>query len=105
MKETFAVKIPFIRANFTRCICGQCPVQSKSECVKDKMAMVAEILQSHTTPRHEDLPFAYCAAGTATCADLDVKQTCICGNCPVYKEYRLNEGSPALYYCKDGIAK
>jgi hypothetical protein len=105
MKETSAIKIPFIKSNFIRCICGKCPVQSKSECVKDKMGAVPEILQSHSAPRHEDFPFAYCAAGTATCTDIDVKQTFICFDCAVYKEYKLSEGIPVLYYCKDGIAK
>ena len=98
MKETAAIKIPFIKVNFTRCICGKCPVQSKSECVKDKMSMVLEILQSHTAPCREDLPFAYCAAGIATCSDLDMKQSCICSDCKVYKDYKLNEGSPDLYF-------
>ena len=105
MKETVIAKIPFVKANFIRCICGKCPVQGKSECVIDKMAMVPEILQSHASPRPEDLPFAYCAAGTATCTDLDIQQPCICTDCQVYKDYKLNEGHPDLYFCKEGIAQ
>jgi hypothetical protein len=103
MVQQTGLKVPFEVANVRKCICPSCPVQSKSACVaglKEKLnvALVKNPLQ------HNDIPRLYCGTGKATCTDLDLKQSCICGGCPVFSQYKLATGRPVEYYCKDGAA-
>lgn len=86
-------KIPFTQENISKCICPGCPVQLKSECSRKKM-----VLKNPTRP--EDIPKLYCSSGIAACKDLDAKQMCICGSCPVFEEFKLANG----YFCVSGKA-
>jgi hypothetical protein len=98
-------KVPFTVENSMKCICTQCPVQSTSPCVKEKMKKAKEMMKRHESgmmPKPEDVPGLYCASGAATCRDLDTKQMCICGDCPLWEVYRLARGKPLGYYCRDG---
>jgi hypothetical protein len=99
MEETNQ-KVPFTGENIKKCICTRCPVQSTSQCVKEKMEKAEEMM-----PTPEDLPGLYCATGAAACEDLDTRQMCICGDCPLWEEYELARGEPMGYYCRDGKAK
>jgi hypothetical protein len=104
MSETIGNKVPFTSTNVSKCQCPKCPVQSKSQCVSGKVATIKEAL-SKSPLKREDIPGQYCSTGKATCQDLDPKQTCICGNCAVFKEYNLAKGTPVGYYCRDGFSK
>lgn len=96
-------KVPFTTANITKCVCGKCPVQAKSQCVSGKMAGIQKALAA-TPLKREDIPGLYCSTGTATCKDLDPKQACICGTCPIWAEFKLAGGKPMGYFCRDGAA-
>ncbi len=96
-------KVPFVTGSVSRCMCPKCPVQGKSECVKGKLATISSALKADPLKR-EDIPGVYCSTGTATCRDLDPKQTCMCGSCPVFAEYKLAGFKPVGYYCRDGSA-
>ncbi len=54
-------KVPFTAENAAKCVCGQCPVQTGSACVQEKLR----------TAKGRDLPVLYCAMGVATCTDID----------------------------------
>jgi hypothetical protein len=96
--------VGFTEGNVTRCICGQCPVQEDSSCVADKNAALAEAAEaggeSKPMPAAADVPALYCATGVASCDDLDLSQTCICMECPVYDDNSLR----GLKYCEGGSA-
>ena len=96
--------VPFIKANVARCMCRQCPVQGKSNCVNGKLARLKDAL-SQSPLKREDIPQVYCGTGTAFCTDLDFNKTCICGSCPVFAEFRLASGKPIGKYCQQGMAK
>lgn len=102
-EQTSTSKIPFNTTNVTRCVCGKCPVQTKSQCVTDKMTNIKKALSMNPLKR-EDIPGLYCSTGVATCKDTDTKQGCICGTCPNWTEYKLASGKPAGYFCRDGSA-
>jgi hypothetical protein len=61
--------------------------------------------ESGMTPKADDVPGLYCASGAATCKDIDTKQMCICGDCPLWKASHLASGKPLGYYCRDGKAR
>lgn len=96
-------KVPFEKDAVAKCICPQCPVQTKSKCAQDLKPKLEEAL-SHSPLRREEIPGLYCATGKAACPDLDTGQSCICGDCPVFARYKLAAAKPAMYYCKDGSA-
>ncbi|HDS46027.1 MAG TPA: DUF2769 domain-containing protein [Methanomicrobia archaeon] len=96
-------KVPFTRENVAKCLCAQCPVQTGSACVKAQLAKAAA-RGSGVMPEPEDVPGLYCATGTAACKDLNTRQMCICGDCPLWKEYALVSGKPLGYFCRDGKA-
>jgi hypothetical protein len=101
-------KVPLSLDNAKKCICGQCPVQAKSTCAKDKLKKLMEMMgkmEPGALPKSEDLPALYCSTGKAACPDLDTEQECICGRCPVWEGYKLAGGMPMSYYCRDGEAK
>lgn len=104
MKQATSPKIAFNKASVTKCVCPNCPVQAKSQCVSGKMATIGTALKSNPLKR-EDIPGLYCSSGTATCRDLNPKQSCICGTCPIFSEYKLAAGQPVGYYCRDGSAR
>lgn len=97
-------KVPFSVANVKICLCAKCPVQTLSACVKDQQGKVQKSLGSGATPNPGDVPGLYCASGAATCKDLATRQMCICGECPIWKEYKLVSSKPLGYYCRDGKA-
>ncbi len=102
------VKVPFTEETIKKCICPQCPVQGKSQCVKNKLGNMKEIMKGigkGKMPKSGDVPGVYCSTGAAACKDLDTGQMCICGGCPVFGEYNLTGGKPVFYYCRDGMAK
>jgi hypothetical protein len=96
-------KVPFTAENVAKCICEQCPVQTGSACVKEKLAKAAQ--GSGALPEPEDVPGLYCATGAAACNDIDTRQMCICGDCPIWKEYNLVSGKPLGYFCRDGKSR
>lgn len=73
------MKVPNTKENTDKCICPNCPTHNA--CMKEK----AEKL--------------FCATGKSKC-EL-TKQGCICGECPVASQYRLND----LYFCNSGKAE
>jgi hypothetical protein len=97
-------RVPFTVANIKKCVCGKCPVQTNSQCSKNKMADISEAL-GHVPLQADAIPAAYCASGKASCGDLDFSKMCMCGACPVYDEYSLAATTPMGYYCRDGKAK
>lgn len=103
-------KVPFTQENGMKCVCKSCPVQAKSECVKKKKEMMMEMMgkmkedEKMMMPKPEDMPGLYCSAGKAACMDIDTTQMCICGQCPVWSEYKLADGKPMGYFCRDGMA-
>lgn len=101
--EKAATKVPFTTAEVGSCLCPKCPVQAASACVKDKASSVQSALKKKHLQR-ADIPGLYCSTGTATCGDLDPSKSCICGICPVFNRYRLANGKPEGYYCRDGNA-
>ncbi len=103
-KQAAGTKVSFVKDNVAKCVCPKCPVQAKSKCVADKVAVITQALGKSPLKR-EDIPGLYCASGTATCKDLDPKQACICATCPVWAELKLASGKPQGYFCRDGAAK
>ena len=104
MTQATITKVPFTTTNAGKCMCPKCPVQSKSQCVKGKLSTIKTALKAKSLKK-EDIPGVYCSTGIATCRDLDPKQSCICGSCNVFNQYKLAEFKPAGYYCRDGNAR
>jgi hypothetical protein len=102
--ESSSTKVLFNPNNISKCMCPKCPVQSKSQCASGNLATIKASLAKTALVR-EDIPGVYCSTGTATCKDLDPKQTCICGSCAVFGENNLEKGTPLGYFCRDGFAK
>lgn len=106
-------KVAFTMENGMKCICSKCPVQGGSPCAQEKIAkmkktMVADPSQGMAAqmampmPAPADVPGLYCSTGKAACTDIDFKQMCICGNCPIWAENKLASGMPMGYFCRDG---
>ena len=96
--------VPFNLDNVNRCMCPGCPVQSDSQCVDEKMAMLGPAPLS-TLPTANDMPGEYCAAGSAECGDIDTNRACSCFGCSVYLESNLAGGEPTCYFCRDGSSR
>lgn len=71
--------VPNIDKNAERCLCPGCPTHN--DCMKSNEERI------------------FCSRGNTRC-DLE-KNGCLCGTCPVWKEYGLND----FYYCEIGPAK
>ena len=95
------MKVPFDQKGVKDCICTQCPVQVRSACAKEKEKSSKGI----PSPRPHGVPRLYCSSGKASCSDLDLKQMCICGACPVWNKHKLAGAKPTLHFCRDGAAK
>jgi hypothetical protein len=104
MNQTISAKVPFSAANVGKCMCPKCPVQSQSQCVSGKLAIIKDALAKKPL-QGEAIPGLYCSTGSASCKDLDPQQSCICGGCPLFSHYNLDAGLPAGYFCRDGFAK
>lgn len=96
------MEIEFNLENIEKCLCSQCKVQGKSQCVKEKIITLQEKALSSSVIGPEEFPALYCAYGKEHCHDLDGNETCLCGDCPVYAENDLESGSPDRYFCLDG---
>jgi hypothetical protein len=98
--------IPFNKENIPKCLCPTCPVQEKSDCAKEKLMKMQEMMQNEEemTPKPRDFPGMYCTNGKAICVDIDTSQYCICEDCAVHKLYDLDNAEPTFLYCKDGKA-
>jgi len=103
MEPSISAITPFTASNVKQCICGSCPVQMNSQCIKEKHAAVKESLKKNPL-QAVDIPGDYCATGVAACKDIDTKQICICGSCPVFTDYQLATHQLMGYYCRDGMA-
>lgn len=104
MDKTIGTKVPFNSENVGKCLCPECPVQAKNKCVQGKLLTIKESL-GKTPLVPEEIPGLYCSSGVSSCTDLDFEQGCICGNCRIFDECKLSQGSPVGYYCRDGCAK
>ena len=108
MNKNSDPRVPFTIEKIMKCFCPQCPVQGNSQCVKNEMEKLPEIMKNTNKSRvlkSQEVPGVYCSTGIATCKDLDTNQMCICGGCPIFEEYNLTGGKPIFYYCRDGMAK
>ena len=103
MVQQAGSKVPFIVGTVGKCMCPKCPVQAKSQCVAKLKGGLGEALKRNPL-KHDEIPGAYCGAGKATCTDLNAKQSCICGGCPIFAQYKLASGKPVGYYCRDGAS-
>lgn len=92
-------EIPFDEEGVEKCQCPKCPVQTSSACAKDW------IIKMEKSGDIEQTPGLYCSTGQSDCPDLDLKQMCICGNCPIWHQYKLMNKDPKNYYCQGGEAK
>jgi len=100
---TGSAKVPLTVDNVKKCVCGQCPVQADSECIKSKTANVM-VAMGKSPLQGEDIPGVYCSAGKTSCQDIDTKQMCICTGCPIWGEYTLSSRTPMGYFCRDGAS-
>jgi hypothetical protein len=102
-------KVPFSEENIKKCVCTKCPVQGKSQCVKEKMEAMSKMMgdpgNTGMMPKPEAIPGMYCSTGRATCKDTDYAQMCICGSCLVWQENALANGKPMGYFCRDGVSE
>ena len=96
--------VEFNQDNALKCLCTKCPREKKSTCVTEKVKKLPDLMKNNML-KPADLPGLYCNSGKATCTDLDVKQPCICGNCPNFKAGKLAEGSHVGEYCAKGRPK
>lgn len=69
--------VPNIEENTTRCLCPGCPTYNK--CMKSRDQRL------------------FCSRGNTKC-NLD-EEGCICGECPVWKEYMIK----SFYYCRSSL--
>ncbi|MFW6150659.1 MAG: DUF2769 domain-containing protein [Chloroflexota bacterium] len=93
--------IPFSKANAQKCLCGNCPVQTKSKCSQELASKMWGLAEDAVLPASQ-IPGLYCSSGKATCTDLDPNQKCICPSCPIYEECSLSVATPAAYFCVKG---
>lgn len=50
-------KVAFTMDNAKKCICGKCPVQANSKCVKNLQAKLMETLKNpKATPKPKEMP-------------------------------------------------
>lgn len=68
-------KVEKNESNMDKCTCGNCP--SYNECAKGKTELL------------------YCAEEVGKSSCEFQRKGCVCGSCPVQKDYGLNGG----YYC------
>lgn len=103
------LKIDFNLENLEKCLCSECPVQTKSSCINDQMKIIEEVghsvdIDSGYILDPEKIPKVFCAHGKSICQDLDFHEECQCLNCDVWKEYDLEVREAPAYFCKNGKA-
>jgi len=104
------LKIDFNLENLEKCLCSECPVQTKSSCINDQMKIIEEVghsvdIDSGYILDPEKIPKVFCAHGKTNCQDLDFHEECQCINCDVWKEYDLEVREAPAYFCKNGKAE
>ena len=90
--------VEYNRANIDKCWCGQCPVQSDSECAKE---LYQASLGSKELPPPGKLAGLYCATGRTPCHDITATNLCNCAACLVWSEHELASN----HYCILGMAE
>ncbi|NLE02424.1 MAG: DUF2769 domain-containing protein [Fibrobacter sp.] len=99
------IKVPFTREEAKKCICGECPVQAESQCIKKNAEKLGDVLTTKFF-QPDVVPGLYCSSGVASCKDIDASKSCICGACQVYQDHRLASGEVTTHhFCNNGIAK
>jgi hypothetical protein len=103
------LKIDFNLENLEKCLCSECPVQTKSSCINDQMKIIEEVghsvdIDSGYILDPEKIPKVFCSHGKTACQDLDFHEECQCKNCDVWKEYDLEVREAPAYFCKHGKA-
>ena len=95
--------INFTMENIQKCLCTSCPVQENSNCIQEKnMILDDKISQGDLMLDADETPALYCLTGETDCSDIDTAKNCICLECPVYKEYQLDNRQPPLIFCQVG---
>lgn len=98
------MEIEFTPENIEKCLCSQCKVQGKSQCVKKNIIMLQEKALSSSVIEPEEFPALYCASGKEHCQDLDESERCMCVDCPIYVENDFESGIPESYFCLNGAS-
>jgi len=102
-------KVELNRKNINRCLCKTCPVQTGSECSKDKLVIVEQKMNEEGDVKEmfkpEELPLVYCSIGEAECSDLSSRELCKCTQCTVWLENNLANNDPIEYFCVEGVPK
>ncbi len=98
-------KVDYARGTYNMCLCGGCPVNRSSNCVKEQEQALEpwyeKIEKQGILPDQKDMPGIYCATGKSACADRDGSKSCLCPTCPVNMEWNLSND----YYCLKGSAE
>ena len=97
--------VEYNRDSYNTCLCGGCPVNRASACVKE----LEEALEPRTEaiereslmPSPETMPGIYCAVGKSSCGDLSARLRCLCPACPLFLREELGKS----YYCLRGSAE
>lgn len=100
-------KIEFLIPLIKKCLCPQCPVQSKSVCIEGKKRLMLEIVYGNETGMFlepDRVPGLYCSSGETSCTDIDDSKNCICDRCDVWDDYGLDKMDNPKYFCKKGPA-
>jgi len=98
------MELEFTPENIKKCLCSECKVQGKSQCVKDKMMVLQEKALDEYVIEPEEFPALYCASGKEECHDLDENKMCMCRDCSIYIENDLESGGPESYFCLNGAS-
>ncbi|MBE0476192.1 MAG: DUF2769 domain-containing protein [Coriobacteriia bacterium] len=89
--------VRFTDENIRECLCGQCPVQARSECA-DRMYRASGRAEGKVPSDPRSLPGLYCSIGLAVCDDLDFPRACECPRCLVWGRH----GLAGNHYCALG---
>lgn len=94
-------KVEFNTQNLTMCLCPGCPVQSASDCARERMlkAQIPQDVSQVSDPK--SLARLYCSLGKTDCGGFDGNQNCICPSCQVWS----NNGLASRYFCLRGSAE
>jgi len=102
-------KVELNRKNISRCLCKTCPVQTESNCSKDKIALIDKKLDQEGSLKEifetDELALLYCSFGKAACDDLSSNELCKCTQCTVWLENNLANNDPIEYFCVEGVPK
>ena len=97
--------VPFLLENYAKCLCPTCLVETGSKCADTKRASLPSTDEEHwagIASRPGLLPALYCSSGRTDCEDFDTLRMCRCSGCPTFIKYKLFEGRPKSYFCRDG---